>query len=69
MNHKIKEYRTSKGKKRYKFAVYTGKDEITGQSKQVRKSGFKTYKEAEKAYELVVKQIKDGTLNAESNKR
>lgn len=69
MNHKIKEYKTSKGKKRFKFAVYAGKNELSGQSNQVRKSGFKTYKEAEKAYDLVVKQIKDGTLNAESNKR
>lgn len=66
---KIKEYKTGKGKKRFKFAVYAGKDETTGNSIQVRKTGFKTYEEAEKAYNLVVKKLENGTLTNEKNKR
>lgn len=45
---KIIEY-TAKGKTLYKFNFYAGRDELTGKKMQVRRSGFKTKKEAQLA--------------------
>ncbi|MGQ5709474.1 tyrosine-type recombinase/integrase [Lactobacillus sp. PSON] len=67
MNSKIKEYKTGKGKIGYKFSIYTGKDPLTGNSKQERKR-FDTYEEAEKAYNKIVQELKDGTYNKEQEK-
>lgn len=50
MNDEIKEYTTPSGKVRYRFTVYIGKDEATGNSKQIRKQGYKTKEEAEQAF-------------------
>lgn len=55
----IKEYRTAKGKIRYKTNIYLGRDE-KGKPLQYRKS-FKTYKEAEKACIKVLDQLENGT--------
>lgn len=68
MNKNIKEYRTSSGKKRYKFNVYAGKNKATGQSKIIRKRGFKSKLEAEKSYVSIQKKVKDGEYTSEFEK-
>lgn len=61
MNNDIKEYTTPSGKKRYKFAIYVGKSEVTGESIQARKRGFKSYEDALKCYALISSKIADNT--------
>ncbi|MCT3403738.1 tyrosine-type recombinase/integrase [Lactobacillus helveticus] len=61
MNNDIKEYTTPSGKKRYKFAIYVGKSEATGESIQARKRGFKSYEDALKCYALISSKIADNT--------
>ena len=50
MNNDIKKYTTSNGKTRYKFLIYVGRDEATGNTVQIKKQGFKTEKEAMECY-------------------
>ena len=50
MNNDIKEYTTPSGEKRYKFLIYVGKDETTGNTIQIKKQGFKTEKQALECY-------------------
>lgn len=50
MNNDIKEYTTPSGEKRYKFLIYVGKDETTGQTIQIKKQGFKTQEQALESY-------------------
>ena len=50
MNNDIKKYTTSSGKTRYKFLIYVGKDETTGNTIQIKKQGFKTEQEAMECY-------------------
>lgn len=50
MNNDIKKYTTPSGEKRYKFLIYVGKDETTGQTIQIKKQGFKTEQEAMECY-------------------
>ena len=45
-NKDISEYKTPSGQVRYKFKIYVGKDEETGNSIQARKQGFKSYDDA-----------------------
>ena len=44
-NKDIEKYKTASGQVRYKFKIYVGKDEETGNSIQARKQGFKSYEE------------------------
>lgn len=64
MNNDIKEYTTPSGKKRYKFSIYAGKDETTGQSIQVRKSGLKSYDDALQEYQKVQTRINNGEYDS-----
>ena len=50
MNKSIKKYTTKSGKTCYKIKVYVSKDLKTGKSIWIRKQGFKSRKEAEKAF-------------------
>ena len=50
MNDDIKDYTTPSGEKRYKFLIYVGKDETTGQTIQIKKQGFKTQEQALESY-------------------
>ena len=50
MNNDIKDYTTPSGEKRYKFLIYVGKDETTGQTIQIKKQGFKTQEQALESY-------------------
>ena len=50
MNNDIKEYTTPSGEKRYKFLIYVGKDETTGNTIQIKKQGFKTQEQALESY-------------------
>lgn len=50
MNKEIKKYTTPSGKVRYKFRMYMGKNETTGQSCWIKKRGFKTEKQAYESY-------------------
>ena len=50
MNNDIKKYTTSNGKTRYKFLIYVGRDEATGNTVQIKKQGFKTEKQALECY-------------------
>ena len=50
MNKNIKKYTTKSGKTCYKIKVYVSKDPKTGKSIWIRKQGFKSRKEAEKAF-------------------
>ena len=67
MNNDIKEYKTPKGKKRYKFAIYAGKDEATGRSNFVRKS-FNSLDDAEKSYLSIKQAIKSGQYSFKKQK-
>lgn len=69
MNSDIKEYTTSSGKKRFKFALYVGKDETTGNSIQIRKRGFKSLSEAMREYNAVDQKIRSGEYNPLQNSR
>lgn len=68
MNQEIKEYKTGKGKKRFKFSIYLGKDENTGRSEYIRKSGFKSLSQAEKKYVELKEQVLNGTYQEKSKK-
>ena len=48
MNKNIKKKVTPKGKTRYTFSIYIGRDPRTGSPKQVRRS-YESYETAEKA--------------------
>ena len=50
MNNDIKEYTTPSGETRYKFLIYVGKDETTGNTIQIKKQGYKTEQEALESY-------------------
>lgn len=50
MNNDIKEYITPSGQVRYKFLIYVGKDETTGQTIQIKKQGFRTQEQALESY-------------------
>ena len=63
MNNDIKKYTTPSGKTRYKFSIYVCKNKSTGDSVQVRKRGYKTRKNAEKAYLGYQQDILDGEYN------
>lgn len=69
MNDEIKNYTTASGKTRYKFSIYVGRDESTGRPKQIRKQGYKTRKEAQKAYLKIQVQIANGDYSDEKQKR
>lgn len=42
----IKQYQLKDGSIRYSYIAYVGIDQLTGKEKRVKKSGFKTQKEA-----------------------
>lgn len=50
MNNDIKEYIMPSGQVRYKFLIYVGKDETTGQTIQIKKQGFRTQEQALESY-------------------
>lgn len=50
MNNDIKKYTTPNGNTRYKFLIYVGKDETTGNTIQIKKQGFKTKQDAMECY-------------------
>lgn len=57
-NKDIEKYKTASGQVRYKFKIYVGKDEETGNSIQARKQGFKSYEDALKSYFEIQDKIK-----------
>lgn len=67
MNEHIKSY-TKKGKTYYKFQIYVGKNEVTGSSKYIRKSGFSSYDLANEVYEEITDGIKKGTYKVKTQK-
>lgn len=69
MNNDIEEYVTSSGKKRYKFHVYAGRDERTGNPCDIRKRGYKTADEAQKAYLAVKAKVANGDYSPEKQDR
>ncbi len=69
MNNNIKEYTTPRGKKRYKFSIYVGKDETTGRSIQVRKGSFKSYEDALQSYQEIQKKIRNGEYTSLNSRR
>ena len=68
MKDEIVEYVTNKGKKRYGYKFYAGKDPLTGISIQPQKRGFKTKKEAILACQKEKERIELGQYGNE-NKR
>ena len=62
----IEKYTTPTGKTRYRFKIYAGKDELTGNSKQIRKQGFKSKEQVLKAYQEEIQRI---ALGQETNKK
>lgn len=67
MNPKIKEYMTKTGKKRFHIDVYTGKDEFG--KKQRERGTFKTYEDAEKAYNSIIESVKNGSYSVDRQKK
>lgn len=67
MNPKIKEYKTKTGKKRFHIDIYAGKDEFG--KKQRERGTFKTYEEAEKAYNSIIESIKNGSYSVDRQKK
>ena len=53
-NKDIERYKTASGQVRYKFKIYVGKDEETGNSIQARKQGFKSYEDAGRSWKNLV---------------
>ena len=49
-NQAIKKYHDQNDKVRYKFHVYVGTDKVTGKRKNLTRSGFKTYSEADQEF-------------------
>lgn len=68
-NKDITKYTTPSGQVRYKFKVYVGKDEETGNSIQARKQGFKSYDDALKSYFEIKDKIAKGTYTGNENKK
>lgn len=68
-NKDITKYKTPSGQVRYKFKVYVGKDEETGNSIQARKQGFKSYDDALKSYFKIKDKIAKGTYTGNENKK
>ena len=68
-NKDIEKYKTASGQVRYKFKIYVGKDEETGNSIQARKQGFKSYEDALKSYFEIQDKIKKGTFTGKENKK
>lgn len=68
-NKDITRYKTQNGKKRYRFKVYVGKDEETGNSIQARKQGFKSYDDALKSYFEIKDKVAKGTYTGNENKK
>ena len=68
-NKDITRYKTPSGQVRYKFKVYVGKDEETGNSIQSRKQGFKSYDDALKSYFEIKDKIAKGTYTGNENKK
>lgn len=68
-NKDIEKYKTASGQVRYKFKIYVGKDEETGNSIQARKQGFKSYEDALKSYFEIQDKIKKGTFTGNENKK
>ena len=66
-NKDIERYKTASGQVRYKFKIYVGKDEETGNSIQARKQGFKSYEDALKSYFEIQDKIKKGILTKTRN--
>lgn len=60
----IKQYTLKDGATRYLYIAYVGTDPLTGKEKRIKKSGFKTHKEAKLAEsQLLLKVEKDGFFN------
>ncbi|MCZ3760440.1 site-specific integrase [Lactobacillus gasseri] len=68
-NKDITRYKTQNGKIRYRFKIYAGKDEETGNSIQARKQGFKSYDDALKVYFEIKDKIAKGTYTGNENKK
>ena len=68
-NKDISKYKTPSGQVRYKFKIYVGKDEETGNSIQARKQGFKSYDDALKSYFEIKDKIAKGTYTGKENKK
>lgn len=64
---KIKAYKNSKGQTLYLFKAYLGADPLTGKYKYTTRRGFKTKKEAEKAYRELIYEFDKGLLPSSSS--
>lgn len=69
MNDDIEEYTTASGKRRYKFHVYVGRDDRTGNPVDIRKRGYKTSDEAKKAYLAIKSKVANGDYSPEKQNR
>lgn len=68
-NKAIKEYETKSGEKRYMFQTYAGKDLFTGKKQYVTRRGFKSYPEANHAFNVIKAQgAKQTTASMSLNK-
>ena len=68
MNKNIKKKVTPKGKTRYTFSIYIGRDPRTGSPKQVRRS-YESYETAEKAFLTIQSDIANGKYSFEKQER
>lgn len=60
----IEQYTLKNGEIRYRYIAYVGIDPLTGKERRVKKSGFKTQKEARLAEsQLLLKVENDGYFN------
>lgn len=69
MTNDIKKYTTKGGQTRYKFIIYVGVDDSTGRSIEVRRQGFKSESEAQKAYADYLNKIANGDYDSKKSKR
>lgn len=69
MTQQIKRYKTPGGKTRYKFSLSAGQDHATGKSIMIRRQGFKTKQEAQRALSEVLKAIANDEYKPLSERR
>lgn len=66
---KIVPYKTGKGKNRFMFRLYVGKDDKTGESIRIKKTGFLTEQEALESLLALKLQVLKGEYEPVKNKR
>ncbi|MBT8799789.1 tyrosine-type recombinase/integrase [Lactobacillus delbrueckii subsp. bulgaricus] len=69
MTQQIKRYKTPGGKTRYKFSLSAGQDHATGKSIMIRRQGFKSKQEAQRALSDVLKAIANDEYKPLSERR